>query len=75
MPSIPHSKKKSVMRSRDVSSTRPSSWKGVGAIGITPLMPLVRAKIFLPLFEPACYGSCQMLAMRPPSTRMTDPVM
>ena len=47
MPSIPLSKKKSVMRSRDVSSTRPSSWNGVGAIGMTPLISLVRTKITL----------------------------
>src|SRR3954471_10612098 len=56
MPSIPHSKKKSVMRSRDVSSTRPSSWKGVGAIGMTPLISLVRTKISSSRFKPACYG-------------------
>src|SRR6478735_8392086 len=48
MPSIPQPRKKSVMRSSDVSSTRPSSWKGVGAIGITPLMLLVRTTMLLP---------------------------
>src|SRR3954469_19207605 len=56
MPSIPLSKKKLVMRSRDVSSTRPSSWNGVGAIGMTPLIPLVRTTISSSRFKPACYG-------------------
>src|SRR3954452_2817444 len=50
MPSMPHPRKKSVIRSRDASSTRPSSWKGVGAIRITPLISLGRTKMFLPLF-------------------------
>ena len=41
--------------------------------GNDPLMSLVRAMISLPpLRQPTMLG--QMLAMRPPSTRMTEPV-
>ena len=36
MPVTPASRKKSVMRSIDASSTRPSGWNGVGAITYTP---------------------------------------